>query len=160
MGSEMCIRDSGNLFRAIAVQKMTMFVLLSFLIAVAAFNLVSGMVMVIEHRKSDIAILMSMGAGSRVVMSLFCFLGMQICLIGVLVGLILGVGFALILPFVFELVSVNFDLNLMSQYFVAYLPVDILLTDIGLVFLITMFCLLYTSPSPRDAHESRMPSSA
>ncbi len=149
---------NGNLFRAIAVQKMTMFVLLSFLIAVAAFNLVSGMVMVVEHRKSDIAILMSMGAGSRVLMSLFCLLGMQICLIGVMVGLILGVGFALILPFVFELVSVNFDLNLMSQYFVAYLPVDILLTDIGLVFLITMFIGFLASLYPARRASKLIPS--
>jgi len=149
---------NGNLYRAIAVQKMTMFLLLSFLIAVAAFNLVSGLVMVVEHRKSDIAILMSMGAGSRVLMSLFCLLGMQICLIGVILGLILGVGFALTLPFVFELVSVNFDLNLMSQYFVTYLPVDVLLTDLGLVFLVTMSIGFLASLYPARRASKLIPS--
>ena len=65
--------SNGNLYRAIAVQKTTMFVLLFFLVGVAAFNLVSGMVMIVEHRKGDIAILMSMGADSRFLGSLFCF---------------------------------------------------------------------------------------
>jgi len=101
---------------------------------------------------------MSMGAGSRVLMSLFCLLGMQICLIGVMVGLILGVGFALILPLVFDLVSVNFDLNLMSQYFVAYLPVDILLTDIALVFLVTMFIGFLASLYPARRASKLIPS--
>ena len=149
---------NGNLYRAVAVQKMTMFLLLSFLIAVAAFNLVSGLVMVVEHRKSDIAILMSMGAGSRVLTSLFCLLGMQICLIGVILGLILGVGFALTLPFVFELVSVNFDLNLMSQYFVSYLPVNVLLTDLGLVFLVTMSIGFLASLYPARRASKLIPS--
>ena len=56
--------QNGNLYQAIAVQKLTMFVLLSFLVAVAAFNLVSGLMMIVEQRKNDVAILRTLGCGS------------------------------------------------------------------------------------------------
>ena len=150
--------SNGNLYRAIAVQKMTMFVLLFFLVGVAAFNLVSGMVMIVEHRKGDIAILMSMGASSRFLASLFCLIGVMLCLLGTLLGITLGVGVASALPSIYEAVSSRFGLNLMSEYFISYLPVDILAADLSWVFLITMLIGLLASSYPAFRASSLFPS--
>jgi len=150
--------SNGNLYRAIAVQKMTMFVLLFFLVGVAAFNLVSGMVMIVEHRKGDIAILMSMGASSIFLASLFCLIGVMLCLLGTILGITLGVGGALALPSIFEAISSRFGLNLMSEYFISYLPVDILVADLSWVFLITMLIGLLASVYPAYRASSLFPS--
>ncbi len=150
--------SSGNLYRAIAVQKTTMFILLFFLVGVAAFNLVSGMVMIVEHRKGDIAILMSMGADSRFLASLFCFIGMLLCFLGAMLGVILGVGVASALPSIYLGLSARFGLNLMSEYFISYLPVDILVNDLILVFLITMLIGLLASVYPAYRASNLFPS--
>ncbi len=150
--------SNGNLYKAIAVQKITMFVLLFFLVAVAAFNLVSGMVMIVEHRKGDIAILMSMGAGSRFLMSLFCLIGVLLCLLGVLLGMALGVVVASSLPTIYEAISARFALDLMSEYFISYLPIDILATDLVWVFSITMLIGLLASLYPAYRASNLFPS--
>ena len=150
--------SNGNLYRAIAVQKTTMFILLFFLVGVAAFNLVSGMVMIVEHRKGDIAILMSMGADSRFLASLFCFIGMLLCFLGAMLGVILGVGVASALPSIYLGLSARFGLNLMSEYFISYLPVDILVNDLIWVFLITMLIGLLASVYPAYRASNLFPS--
>ena len=150
--------SNGNLYRAIAVQKTTMFVLLFFLVGVAAFNLVSGMVMIVEHRKGDIAILMSMGADSRFLGSLFCFIGMLLCFLGATLGVFLGVGVASALPSIYLALSARFGLNLMSEYFISYLPVDILVNDLIWVFLITMLIGLLASFYPAYRASNLFPS--
>ena len=142
------VSTNGNLYKAIAVQKMTMFVLLFFLVGVAAFNLVSGMVMIVEHRKGDIAILISMGAGSRLLATLFCLMGLQLCLMGTALGLILGVCVASVLPSLYGFVSDKFDLDLMGQYFISYLPVEVQIVDLIWVFSITLVIGLLASIYP------------
>ncbi len=122
--------SQGNLYQAIAVQKLTMFVLLSFLVAVAAFNLISGLMMIVEQRKNDVAVLRTLGALSSVVIVLFCTLGMLLAGLGIILGVAVGVLVALGLPVAFTVLNDTFGLNLMSQYFIAYLPVDVRGADI------------------------------
>ena len=154
----------GNLYQAIAVQKLTMFILLSFLVAVAAFNLVSGLMMIVEQRKSDVAILRTLGSGSAAVLWLFCTLGVLLSLSGILLGLGVGSALALALPNIYSGVSNAFGLNLMSQYFIGYLPVDVRFADllqVGVAALVlTLFATLYPAwragrllPSQVLAHE-------
>ncbi len=154
----------GNLYQAIAVQKLTMFILLSFLVAVAAFNLVSGLMMIVEQRKSDVAILRTLGSGSRAVLWLFCTLGVLLSSSGILLGLGVGSALALALPKIYSSVSSAFELNLMSQYFIGYLPVDVRIADliqVGIAaLLLTLFATLYPAwrasrllPSQVLAHE-------
>lgn len=167
-GSQVRVRTwmdtHGNLYQAIAVQKMTMFVLLSFLVAVAAFNLVSGLMMIVEQRKNDVAVLRTMGADSRMVMTLFCALGLLLALSGIAFGVVIGAGIALGLPGFYSQVTQFFGLNLMSQYFIAYLPVDIRIEDLLQVavaaFVLTLLATLYPAwratrllPSRVLAHE-------
>ncbi len=124
------MRTHGNLYHAIGVQKTTMFVLLSFLIAVAAFNLVSTLVMVVDQRRSDVAILRTLGSDSGTVVWAFLLLGTTLGLIGILGGLLGGVLIAVSLPGFYAWVTDTFSLDLMSQYFVSYLPVEIRFTDL------------------------------
>jgi lipoprotein-releasing system permease protein len=120
----------GNLYQAIAVQKLTMFILLSFLVGVAAFNLVSGLMMIVEQRKNDVAILRTLGSRGASVMWLFCSLGVVLASSGIVAGVLAGVGIAWSLPYIYDGVSHAFGVDLMTQYFIAYLPVDVRVQDI------------------------------
>ena len=125
------IRTHGTIHHAIGVQKTTMFVLLSFLVAVAAFNLVSTLVMVVDQRRGDVAILRTLGSDSGTVVWAFVLLGTTLGVIGVGTGLIVGSLVSLVLPGLYAWISTTFSVELMSQYFVNYLPVQIRLTDLA-----------------------------
>ncbi|MDA7785111.1 ABC transporter permease [Pseudomonadales bacterium] len=138
----------GNLYQAVAVQKVTMFILFSFLVAVAAFNLVSGLMMMVEQRKSDIAVLKSMGADNRSLLKVFCCLGLLLGGGGTLLGLALGVSLALFLPWLYAQFAGGFGLDLMSQYFIYYLPVDVQVADLLTVGAISTVLTLLASLYP------------
>jgi lipoprotein-releasing system permease protein len=139
------MRTHGNLYHAIGVQKSTMFVLLSFLIAVAAFNLVSTLVMVVNQRAGDVAILRTLGGNTGLVVGTFVLLGLALGAIGVLLGAVIGTLLALALPAAYAGVSDALGLALMSQYFVNYLPVALRPTDlIGIVATALVLCVLGT----------------
>jgi lipoprotein-releasing system permease protein len=123
------MRTHGNLYHAIGVQKTTMFVLLSFLVGVAAFNLVSTLVMVVDQRRGDVAILRTLGSDSRTVLWTFVLLGTTLGLIGIVAGLLVGGLVSLSLPGFYLWVTERFSLDLMSQYFVNYLPVEVRFED-------------------------------
>lgn len=139
------MRTHGNLYRAIGIQKTTMFVLLSFLVGVAAFNLVSTLVMVVDQRSSDIAILRTLGGDTATVVSAFVLLGVTLGTTGIALGLIGGMGFAAVLPDLYAWTSESFELDLMNQYFVSYLPVEINFEDlIGIAVTALLLCILST----------------
>ncbi len=139
------MRTHGNLYRAIGIQKTTMFVLLSFLVGVAAFNLVSTLVMVVDQRSSDVAILRTLGGDTATVVSAFVLLGVTLGTTGIALGLIGGMGFAAVLPYLYAWTSESFGLDLMNQYFVSYLPVEINFEDlIGIAVTALLLCILST----------------
>ena len=139
------MRTHGNLYQAIGMQKATMFVLLAFLVGVAAFNLVSTLVMVVEQRGADVAILKTLGARTTTVMGSFVVLGVVIGTIGTGLGLAVGIGIATALPGLFAWVNSSFTLDLMNQYFVNYLPVEIRSSDIVNIALTAfVLCVLST----------------
>lgn len=80
-----------HLFKAIAIEKLTMFTILLLIVAVAAFNIVASLVMVVTDKQGDIAILRTLGAPTRTVMGLFVAQGMIVGVLGVGLGLGLGV---------------------------------------------------------------------
>ena len=141
------ISTHGNLYQAVAVQKVTMFILFSFLVAVAAFNLISGLMMMVEQRKSDIAVLKSLGADNTSLLKVFCCLGLLLGGGGTLLGLGLGVSLALFLPCLYAQLAGGFGLDLMSQYFISYLPVDVQIGDLltvgGISMVLTLLASIY-----------------
>ncbi|NOX77011.1 MAG: lipoprotein-releasing ABC transporter permease subunit [Gammaproteobacteria bacterium] len=84
-----------NLFRAVKIEKTMMFIILSLIVAVAAFNIVSTLVMVVTDKQADIAILRTLGATPGSIMAIFIVQGTVIGLIGVLLGTLGGVSLAL-----------------------------------------------------------------
>lgn len=157
-------RTHGPLYRAIGVQKSTMFVLLSFLVAVAAFNLVSTLVMVVNQRSGDVAILRTLGSGTGTIVGAFVLLGVLLGALGIAVGAAAGTAIALSLPAVYDAITGALELDLMNQYFVSYLPVEVRPGDLtGIVVTALALCVLSTlypawraarvAPSQVLAHE-------
>ena len=137
----------GNLHQAIGAQKASMFVLLAFLVGVAAFNLVSTLVMAVERRSADIAILKTLGASTGALVGGFTLLGALIGGLGVLLGALGGCALAGLLPAAFAWVNDGLALDLMNQYFIDYLPVDIWPQDVlsvaAVSFGLCLICALY-----------------
>src|SRR5262249_43654061 len=86
------MRTHGNLYRAIECQRAMMFLLLSLLVGVAAFNLVSALIMVVNQRRGDVAVLRTLGGRTRTIVLSFLVLGGTIGVVGVAAGLLLGAG--------------------------------------------------------------------
>ncbi|WP_428312189.1 lipoprotein-releasing ABC transporter permease subunit [Hydrocarboniphaga sp.] len=84
-------RSHANFFQAVATEKMVMFIILSLIVGVAAFNIVSTLVMVVQDKQSDIAILRTLGATPRSIMAIFMVQGSIIGIVGTLFGVIGGV---------------------------------------------------------------------
>ena len=132
------MRTYGNYYQAIAVQKITMFVILSFLVAVAAFNLVSGLIMIVEQRQADMAVMRTIGASTSTLVWAFVIIGIALAGVGIMFGAVVGVALAKLLPGFFLLITSSFGLDLMSQYFVSYLPSDVRGFDVLLICLIAL----------------------
>ena len=84
----------GGLFRALVVEKRAMFIILTLIIAVAAFNIVSALVTMVRNKRGDIAILRAMGATSGAVARIFLIQGLLIGVVGTLAGIAIGIPFA------------------------------------------------------------------
>lgn len=117
-------RQHANIFRSIAITKGIMFVLLSLVIAVAAFNIVSTLVMVVREKRGDIAILRSVGTSPRGVMSIFATQGTAIGVVGTTFGLLLGLAVMRFLDTVVKAIESAFGIDLLPEevYFIAELP--------------------------------------
>ena len=149
----------GALHQAIGAQKASMFVLLALLVAVAAFNLVSTLVMTVEQRAGDIAILKTQGAQTGALVGGFVLLGALIGGGGVLLGVLIGCSLASLLPWLFARLNEGLGLDLMNQYFIDYLPVDIWASDVAGVaavsFALCLVCTLYPAWRAADLPPSR-----
>ena len=138
-----------NFFSALQTEKRMMGLILFLIIAVAAFNIVSTLVMVVTDKQSDIAILRTIGASPRSIMGVFIIQGATIGFIGTLLGIAGGIALALniegLVGWVERSLGVNFlDPNI---YYISSLPSDLHWSDVGLIsvgaFVITLFATLY-----------------
>ena len=125
-------REYGAFFQAIRMEKTTMFVVLLFIIAIAAFNLVSGLVMTVTDKQADIAILRTFGASPRLVLSIFMVQGGIIGLLGTLLGVSGGILLAINAPDLVKLLEQILHTHFISAgvYFIDYLPSRLLWQDI------------------------------
>jgi lipoprotein-releasing system permease protein len=117
-------QDFGAFFAAIKMEKSMMFLMLLLIIAVAAFNLVSSLVMVVNDKRSDIAILRTLGATPRSILAIFIVQGSVIGFIGTFIGLVLGVLLASHVTAVVDTIQHVFHVQLITSdvYYVDYLP--------------------------------------
>ena len=143
--------QNSNYFRAVQMEKKMMFIILSLIVAVAAFNIVSTLVMAVTDKQADIAILRTLGASPRSIMKIFIVQGVVIGLIGTPLGGIGGIALALnldvVVPFIEHLFGVQFLAK--DVYYISELPSDLryheVATVTGLSFLISLLATLYPS---------------
>lgn len=143
--------QNSNYFRAVQMEKRMMFIILSLIVAVAAFNIVSTLVMAVTDKQADIAILRTLGASPRSIMKIFIVQGIVIGLVGTLLGAIGGILLALnldvVVPFIEHLFGVHFLAK--DVYYINELPSDLRYHEVALVtgisFLICLLATLYPS---------------
>lgn len=122
----------GPFFQAIKMEKTMMFLILLLIIAVAAFNLVSSLVMVVNDKQAEIAILRTIGATPRTILAIFIVQGMMVGLVGTFLGLLGGVLLAHNATAIVNGLQSLFQIKVLSSsiYFVDYLPSKILVSDL------------------------------
>ena len=142
--------DHANFFRAVAIEKRVMFIILTLIVAVAAFNIVSAQVMVVTDKQADIAILRTQGASPVSIMTIFVIQGALVGLIGTLIGVVGGVLLALnigtVVPFIERVFSIQFLDK--SVYYISELPSHLLSGDITLIALIALTLALLATIYP------------
>lgn len=133
-------QQNATYFKAVQLEKRMMFVILALIIAVAAFNLVSTLVMVVTDKQPSIAILRTLGASPATIMQIFVVQGAVIGLIGTLLGVLGGVLLALNISGLLSFVERIFSFQLLPRdiYFIQGLPSDLHGTDVVAVALVAL----------------------
>ena len=144
-------QEHANFFRAVQMEKRVMFIILALIVAVAAFNIVSTLVMAVTDKRADIAIMRTFGASPRSIMAIFMVQGALIGLLGTMIGAGFGVLIALnistIVPFIEHLFHVQFLAK--DVYYISELPSHLLWGDVVTIvlmsFVLSFFATLYPS---------------
>jgi lipoprotein-releasing system permease protein len=126
-------RVNATWFAAVQSQKRMMFVILTMIIAVAAFNLVSTLVMTVRDKQADIAILRTLGASPRSIMRIFVIQGTLVGVLGTLLGIAIGVLFALNVDVIVPAIEHAFGVQFLSKdiYLISEVPSDLRWGDVG-----------------------------
>ena len=144
-------KSHANFFRAVQIEKNMMFIILSLIVAVAAFNLVSTLVMAVTDKQADIAILRTLGASPGSIMSVFMVQGALIGFIGLALGVAGGVALALNVDVVVPFIERMLGTELMSKevYYISALPSELQWGDVITItlvsFVLSLVATLYPS---------------
>ncbi len=143
--------QNANFFRAVKMEKTVMFVIMFFIVAVAAFNIVSTLVMVVTDKQADIAILRTLGASPSSIMKIFIVQGTVIGVFGTLIGVLGGVALASNIDVVVPFIERVFGLHFLSKdvYYISELPSEVQTPDVIAIatvsFLLSLVATLYPS---------------
>ncbi|MFM8813335.1 MAG: lipoprotein-releasing ABC transporter permease subunit [Methylophilaceae bacterium] len=133
-------QEHANFFRAVQMEKRVMFIILTLIVAVAAFNIVSTLVMAVADKRADIAILRTFGASPQSIMRIFVIQGAMIGFVGTVLGGLFGVLIALnigtIVPFIEHLFHVEFLAK--DVYYISELPSHLLWSDVLTIMLLSL----------------------
>ena len=143
-----------NLFSALKLEKRVMFIILSLIVLVAAFNIICTLIMIVMEKNKDIAILKSMGATSGSIMKIFVYQGVTICAIGTLLGCIGGLAVALNLEKISVSIENLFGFKILpgDVYYLSQLPSQVNYSDVVIIVIGTMLiCFLSTIYPSRKA---------
>ncbi|HVT34004.1 MAG TPA: lipoprotein-releasing ABC transporter permease subunit [Nevskiaceae bacterium] len=133
-------RNHANFFKAVATEKMVMFIILSLIVGVAAFNIVSTLVMVVQDKQADIAILRTLGATPRSIMAIFMVQGSVIGVMGTFFGVVLGVLLAENVQTLVPLLEAATGHQFLSPdiYYISDLPSELKLSDVTKISLLSL----------------------
>ena len=141
---------NSNYFRAVQIEKRMMFIILTLIVAVAAFNLVSTLVMVVTDKQADIAILRTLGASPASIMKIFVIQGSVAGVLGTVAGVAGGLLLAFNLGSVQHAIEQIIGARLLSSevYLIDFLPVDVQPGDVGTIAVISLLLSLLATLYP------------
>jgi len=143
-------RSQGHLYNDIQMVRMVMFIVLALVIAVASFNIVSTLIMAVNDKKGDIAILKTMGASRKLIMLTFIYQGLVNGLLGSLIGGAFGIFLALNLADIIAFVERLFSLKVLSAdvYFIDHIPSLLKMTDVYITVITALIMSLLATIYP------------
>jgi len=143
-------RQHANFFRAVKIEKITMFVILMLIVGVAAFNLVSTLVMVVVDKEADIAILRTLGATPSTILGIFIVQGAIIGVIGTLLGTIGGVTLSLNIDTIIPAIEQMLGMKFLSAevYYISELPSELKWNEVFTISIIALFLSLFATLYP------------
>jgi lipoprotein-releasing system permease protein len=144
-------QQHANFFKAIQMEKRVMFIILALIVAVAAFNIVSTLVMAVTDKRADIAIMRTFGASPSSIMKIFMIQGALIGVFGTLAGAVLGVLAALNIETIVPFIERTFHVQFLAKdvYYISDLPSKLIWSDVwtivALSFVLSLLATLYPS---------------
>jgi len=145
-----------NFFRALKMEKTVMFFILTLIVAVAAFNIISTMVMTVTDKQADIAVLRTIGISPKSILAIFMIQGTLIGVVGILFGIISGIWLATNVETIVPVIENMLGMKFLSAdvYYISDLPSDMHWSDVITISIISfIFCILATIyPALRAAH--------
>ena len=141
---------NSSLFSALKVERNVMFIILSLIIIVAAFNIISGLTILVKNKTRDIAILKSIGVLNKSIMKIFFLVGITIGITATAFGIIMGVLFSLYIENLRQFLSDTFNVSLFPEeiYFLSTMPSEINSTSIIIISLCSIFITIIVSIFP------------
>ena len=139
-----------SLFSALKVERNVMFIILSLIIIVAAFNIISGLTILVKNKTKEIAILKSIGVLNNSIIKIFFLVGMIIGSTATFFGILIGVTFSYYVENIREFISSTFDLTLFPEeiYFLSTMPSEINISSIILISICSIFITTLVSIFP------------
>ena len=139
-----------QLFSALEVERNVMFIILTLIIIVAAFNIISSMIMLVRDKESSISILRTIGVTDKSILKIVIIVGSSIGFIGTTLGLIIGLLFSLNIEKIQKILEDFTGSNLFSEeiYFLSKLPSKIIISEVALVILIAFILSLSATIYP------------
>ena len=139
-----------SLFSALKVERNVMFIILSLIIIVAAFNIISGLTILVKNKTRDIAILKSIGVLNKSIIKVFFLIGMIIGTSATIFGIVLGVTFSMYVENLRQFLSSVFNISLFPEeiYFLSTMPSEINTLSIFLISLCSIFITIIVSIFP------------
>ncbi len=143
-------RSHANFFRAVEIEKRMMFLILLLIVAVAAFNIVSTLVMAVTDKRADIAILRTLGASPKSIMGIFIVQGTLIGVVGLAAGVFLGVAVAMNIDVVVPALENVLGLKFLAKdvYYISDLPSDLHWGDVATISVVSFFLTLLATLYP------------
>jgi lipoprotein-releasing system permease protein len=143
-------KRNSSFMSALAVEKNVMFIILTLIILVAAFNIISSMIMLVQTKKADIALMRTMGASQYLIIKIFMLTGSIIGVLGTCIGVILGIFVSLNIEKIRELITYILGQELFSAeiYFLSKLPSNINMNEVFMVICISLILTLLASIFP------------
>ncbi len=141
---------NSSLFSALKVERNVMFIILSLIIIVAAFNIISGLTILVKNKTKDIAILKSIGVLNKSIVKIFFLIGIIIGTSATIFGIFLGVTFSLYVENLRQFLSSTFNISLFPEeiYFLSKMPSEINLNSILIISICSIFITILVSIFP------------